>query len=94
MILYFNEKYFLSLSWIIDELGKLKDEGLRTVVIKEALQSNNNITDENAFKQTMKILGNKQAQTVELLKKAEKICEIYYKENNLEHLVAGIDKNA
>ncbi|MBK8467381.1 MAG: hypothetical protein IPL32_16315 [Chloracidobacterium sp.] len=35
-VLTFNRDYFLALSWMISELGKLKDEGLRFFVLNEA----------------------------------------------------------
>lgn len=89
-ILFFNEKYFLSLSWIIEELGKIKDSTLKVIMLKEALQSNAALTDKNAFDKAYQLLGSKQIKISTLLKKAEGIYKLYFKEHNLEHLIYGI----
>ncbi len=87
--LLLNQQYFYSLSWIIAELGKLKDSGLKVIAVKEALLQTGASGDEAAFKKAYQLLGNKQPKLQQLLDAAEKICKTYFKENNLEHLVMG-----
>ncbi|MEP7106807.1 MAG: hypothetical protein ABI760_02475 [Ferruginibacter sp.] len=87
--LWLEQDYFYALSWIIAELGKLKDKGLHIIAIKEALQQTSSITDEEAFKKTYQMLGNQEPKLPELLDNAGKICKIYFKEQNLENLVMG-----
>jgi hypothetical protein len=87
--LLLDQNRFYALSWMIAELGKLKDSGLKVIAIKEALQQTGNISDEDAYKKAYQILGNKQLKLQQLLNKAESICKTYFNEHNLEHLVIG-----
>ena len=87
--LLFNKNRFYALSWLIAELGKLKDNGLRVVVIEEALLQTTKTTDKDAAKKAYQLLGNKQLKIQQLLDKAETICKTYFKEKNLESLLIG-----
>jgi hypothetical protein len=87
--LLLNQNYFYALSWMIAELGKLKDSGLGVIAIKEALQQTSSITDEAAYKKAYELLGSKQTKITTLLNTAEKICKTFFAENNLEYLVKG-----
>lgn len=87
-----DKNYFLSLSWMIAELGKLKDNGLQIVAIKEALLQTKGVTEAAALKQVYQVLGTKQLKLNALLKNAEGLCKTYFGEQNLEHLVIGITK--
>ena len=87
--LLLNENYFYALSWMIAELGKLKDSGLGIIAIKEALQQTEKISDTAAFEKAYQFLGNKQPRLPQILKSAEAICKTYFNEHNLEHLVVG-----
>ena len=87
--LLLEQNYFYSLSWMIAELGKLKDEGLRIVAIKEALQQTSSISDAEAFKKAYQLTGAKQLKLEEILVKADSISKTYFKEKNLEYLVLG-----
>ena len=75
-LLMFEKDYFLALSWIISQLGKLKDEGLQTVVINEAKSIS---TDDSP-------------QTKAILTKATGICNTFFAEKNLDKLLNGIVK--
>jgi hypothetical protein len=88
-ILLLEQHYFYALSWMISELGKIKDNGLHIVAVKEALQQTASISDEAAYKKTYQMLGGQQSKMPELLDKAGNICQVYFKEQNLEHLVMG-----
>jgi hypothetical protein len=87
-----EQSYFYALSWMIQELGNLKDSGLHIIAIKEALQQTSTIADEAAFKKTYQMLNAKQPTLETLLDKAGKLAQTYFKEQNLEHLVVGAVK--
>lgn len=88
--LMLEKDYFYALSWMIATLGKLKDEGLRVIVIKEALQQTGSTSDEGALKKAYTLTGDKQLKIDAILKEAEAICKTYFMEKNLEYLVIGI----
>jgi hypothetical protein len=88
-LLLLEQDYFFALSWMIAELGNLKDNGLHIIAVKEAMQQTAAITDEAAYKKIYQLLGTKQPKMQELLDKAGSICKVYFKEQNLEHLVIG-----
>ena len=88
--LLLNQPYFYSLSWLIAELGNLKDSGLKVVAVKEALLQTGATGDEAAFKKAYQLLGKKQPRLQQLLDAAEEIYKTYFNENNLEHLVVGV----
>ncbi len=93
--LILEQQYFFALSWMIAELGNIKDSGLHVIAIKEALQQTTpSITDEAAFKKTYQLLGTSQPKLDLLLEKAGTISKIYFKEQNLEHLVVGVKKHS
>ena len=87
--LLLEKNYFYALSWMIAELGNIKDSGLRIIAVKEALMQTSAITEALAYKSAYQILGNKQPQLNILLSNAENIAKIYFGEHNLEHLVIG-----
>jgi len=87
--LLLGKQYFLALSWMIAELGNLKDNGLHIIALKEALQQTTSLSEEAAFKKAYIFTGKKQEKLDVLLKKAETITKIFFQEHNLEHLVAG-----
>lgn len=90
--LLLDKNYFFALSWIIAELGRLKDSGLRIIVIKEALQQTASLNENASLKKAYAIAGRKQPTIPELLKKSDAVCKTYFKEKNLEHLILGIGK--
>ncbi len=87
--LLLEQNYFLALSWIIAELGKLKDNGLRIIAIKEALMQTSSLNEAAALKKAYQILGAKYPTLPQLLNSAEAISKTYFTELNLEHLVVG-----
>jgi hypothetical protein len=88
-VLILEQNYYYALSWMIAELGRLKDTGLQITAVKEALQQTVGLSDEEAYKEIYKLFGKKQPTLETLLTEAERICKIYFKEQNLEHLVIG-----
>jgi len=92
--LLLNKNYFLALSWMIAELGKLKDSGLQIVAIKEAMAQTGETDEAASLKKIYKMLGAKQPLLEELLTTAATISTTYFKEHNLENMVIGISVNA
>jgi len=88
--LIIDQNYFYALSWIIAELGRLKDAGLRVIVIKEAVQQTSALKEDAALKRAYQLAGAKQLTIPQLLKQADAICKTYFKEKNLEKLLIGI----
>jgi len=88
--LLLEKDYFLSLSWMIAALGKLKDNGLRIVAITEALQQVKGIDHDTALAQTYQVLGSQHPGLSTILSDASAICETYFKEENLDKLLSGI----
>lgn len=87
--LLLEKNHFYALSWMIAALGKLKDNGLRIIAIKEALQQNHAISDGLAFKQAYACTGAEQPKINKLLDEADRICKVYFTEQNLQNLVIG-----
>ncbi len=88
-VLLLEQHYLFALSWLIEELGKLKDNGLHIIAVKEALLQTSTITEEEALQKTYQMLGKQQPKLNELLDKAGNISKVFFKEQNLEHLVMG-----
>lgn len=88
--LLLDQNHFYSLSWMIAKLGEIKDKGLHTVAVKEALQQTNNLTEVAALKKAYQLLGAKQPKLQVLLKEADAICKVFFTEQHLENLVVGI----
>ena len=88
--LLFNKNRFYALSWLISELGNLKDNGLKVEVIKEALLQTSKINEQNALAQAYKLAGPGQKTIQQLLDASEKIINTFCREKNLEALITGI----
>ncbi|HEY6063987.1 MAG TPA: hypothetical protein VIV35_10285, partial [Chitinophagaceae bacterium] len=87
-LIYVNANYFYALSWLIAELGKLKDNGLRIVILKEALQSIDKLSDEAAEKTAFALCGEGQVPTDDILKRAKEISEQFFNEKIPEQLIS------
>lgn len=86
-ILYINKNYFLALSWMIDRLGKLKDEGLLIAGVSEALMENS-VHKENKLAEAELLLGKKQRKMQAILKEAASDTKTFFEENNLQYLIS------
>ena len=87
--LLLEKNYFYALSWMIATLGKLKDNGLRVIVIKEALQQTAVISDGAAIKKAYALTGTGQPHIRQLLDDADALCKTYFQEKNLQKLLLG-----
>jgi hypothetical protein len=73
-------------------LGRLKDEGLLLTGLCEAIRQSTSCREEEALAKAYALLGKKQHKIQEILDNAEAITKTFFKENNLQHLIAGIAK--
>lgn len=87
-----DQDRFFALSWMIAELGKLKDSGLGVIALKEALQQTSTSKEDAALQKSYQLLGTKQVKLETILKETAKICKTYFSENNLEYLVVGVSE--
>jgi hypothetical protein len=85
---YLDRNIFLALSWMIDKLGKLKDEGLLVMGLCEAIKQTTGCNDEKALTASYKQLGGQQRKMREILDEAEAITKTFFKEDNLKHLLS------
>lgn len=90
VFLFLKKNYFLSLSWLIAELGKLKDNGLRIMITTEALQGTQVITDNIALHKAYELNKTTDDGLKNIMSRAYSTCSLYFKEKNLDHLIADI----
>jgi hypothetical protein len=90
--LMLDKNRFFALSWLISELGKLKDNGLRIVLLTEAFEQTKNLSPAEAEKQTFSFLAPNSLILPGILAKASEICKTYFAEQNLDKLLDGIEK--
>ncbi len=82
-----DENRFFALSWLIAELGKLKDDGLRVLLISEALQETKGISRAEAEKESCRFLAPNASKLPTLLSTASRICKEFFAEGNLDQLL-------
>lgn len=90
--LLFGQNRFYALSWMIAELGNLKDSGLKVEVIKEAILQTSKTNEKDALAKAYKLAGAGQKNIPQILIAAENLCKTFCKEKNLEALITGIAK--
>lgn len=86
-VLVLNKNYFLSLSWMISELGKIKDKGLRILALAEAIKNTSQVTEEIALQQAEELNKTSNGGLKIVMAIAKEICEVYFKEKNLEKMM-------
>ena len=90
--LLLEKNYFLALSWMIAELGKLKDSGLKIIAVTEALQQTEGLQHDEAQQKAFHVLGTDSGALQKILSDATDISRKYFGEHNLDKLVHGIAK--
>ncbi len=88
--LLLEKHYFLALSWMIAELGRLKDSGLKILAITEAFQQTQGINQDDALDRAYEVLGINKNALQNILADATAVCKIYFSEGNLDKLIYGI----
>jgi hypothetical protein len=86
-ILLLDQNHFLALSWLIRELGKIKDKGLKINVIAEALQNTEGLKLKAATQKALTILGADYPTTDKLLHEASGVVKAYFEAKLLNGLV-------
>jgi hypothetical protein len=87
-----NKPYFLALSWLISELGKLKDQGLRIHLIAEILKETKGLSEADSLAATYKLLSPDKNTLESILAKSSKICGQFFAEKVLDKLIFGVVK--
>lgn len=87
-ILEFDHDAFFALSWIINELGKYKDNGLRIEALADALFKTQDITFHQASQKALKTLGLKENIEEQMLKEVSGIVKTFIvKDRILDRLI-------
>lgn len=87
-IIEFDHDSFYALSWIIKELGTLKDQGLKIQKLSDALFISEEITQEQANEKAIKLLGFDLNTQENILKQSSEIVETFLaKDKILEKLI-------
>jgi hypothetical protein len=81
-----NDIYFYALSWMIAELGKLKDSGLRIIAMEESLISVYKM-EGNVEQLAYWLCGENQPAIPEILTRSQNIARTFFEENILENIV-------
>lgn len=85
--LRFRKNNFLALSWMIAELGDIKDAGLKINALTAAFQETELLSESVATAKTLKYLGAKYPKTETLLAKTKSLSDKFTKDNILTNLV-------
>lgn len=72
-VLYLNTHAYYAMSWLIAELGELKDQGLRVLALTEWLEEHKKLSATQAEQAAVMIIGNGQMGVDKLLAKAQEI---------------------
>ena len=79
---------FYALSWLIDKLGSLKDNGLKIMILAEAIAATSKASDEEAMQQAYKLCGTQQMKMDDILAVAKKESNLFFEEDVLGKLIA------
>jgi hypothetical protein len=82
-----NNNYFYALSWLIAELGKLKDSGLKITLLEDSIDKVYK-TKEDVRELAHSISGENQPTLEQILSQSQKIAGTFFEENILQNLVA------
>jgi hypothetical protein len=84
---YLDKNNFLALSWMIAELGKIKDKGLKINALKDAIQEIKLINDEKAMAETMTFLPKNTSTISSLLKESSHLMKQFKADAILDNLL-------
>jgi hypothetical protein len=89
--LFLEKNHFLALSWMIFELGKLKDKGLKITALKDAFQEIAFLKDEEAITEAYRVLGEEYPKMETLLNQAGIVAEDFFHDKIIDKLIWGVD---
>ena len=78
----FSKKHFYALSWMINELGGLKDNGLRIEFLAKTIRKTSDLDNEAAIKKAESALGIKESES-EILKHASQISKEFFNKHKI-----------
>ncbi len=90
--LLLEKNYFYSLSWLIAELGDLKDEGLEYYALVEAIQKIDMISPLEASEKAIAVLGWEEDKIPSLLLRANEITRQFLEKGLLQKLIFGTSR--
>jgi hypothetical protein len=90
--LLLEKDQFFALSWMISELGKLKDSGLKIFATAEALENLESLNYNAALQKSGQLVAGDEAVLLKILNQATTITKRYFKGKHLEKLVYGVGK--
>lgn len=83
-----NQNYYYALSWMIAELGKLKDKGLKIKLLEESI-SEVYKAKENVTKLAYSFCNDYQPTLKEILQESKKISDAFFEKDILSHIIAS-----
>lgn len=92
-IIEFEKKYFLALSYVIYELGNLKDDGLKVMATAEAIAATQFVDDETALQRAYPLNKMSNEAVKEIMAKAKDLSVPFFEEDNLGKMIVGIKKD-
>ena len=84
-----HQNYYYALSWMIAELGKLKDNGLEIELLEESISAVYK-TKENVSSLAYSLCEKNQPTILQILSEAQKISNTFFDEKILEQLVVTV----
>ncbi len=82
-IIEYNSEAFFALSWIINELGKLKDNGINLQMLSDAIYIAENLNRVEAEEKSISLLALHKGVNEEILRNASDIMKTYLTEDKL-----------
>ncbi|HRG01962.1 MAG TPA: hypothetical protein PKZ75_12670 [Bacteroidia bacterium] len=83
IIIEYNSEAFFALSWIINELGKLKDNGINLQMLSDAIYIAENLNRVEAEEKSISLLALHKGVNEEILRNASDIMKTYLTEDKL-----------
>ena len=87
-VLHMNTHAYYAMSWLIAELGELKDQGLRLLALSEWLREHKKLSTSQAEQAAVMIIGKDQLGVDKLLAKAQEIVNQIRADKVLKQLLA------
>lgn len=84
---FVEKNYFLALSYVINALGKIKDQGLRIMATAEAVENTQFVDEKVSLERAFSLNHVEENGLKDILKSAKDICEPFFYEDNLAKLL-------
>ena len=84
---FVEKNYFLALSYVINSLGKIKDEGLRIMATAEAVENTQFVNEKVSLERAFTLNHVEESGLKDILQNAKEICEPFFYEDNLSKLL-------